>query len=50
VKDKIFPYVDDILYVLGAAFIVYLVVKGIRQKRKANKAKDVRQQAKGPSE
>jgi membrane protein DedA with SNARE-associated domain len=50
VKDKIFPYVDDILYVLGVAFIVYLVVKGIRQKRKANKAKGVRQQAKGPSE
>lgn len=45
VKDKIFPYVDDILYVLGAAFVVYLVVNGIRQKRKT-----ARQQAKEPSE
>jgi len=39
VKDKIFPYVDDILYALGAVFVVYLVVKGIRQKRK--RAKDL---------
>ena len=50
VKDKIFPYVDDILYVLGAGFIIYLVVKGIMQKRKGDKAKDARQKAKGPSE
>ncbi|HBC78332.1 MAG TPA: hypothetical protein DEO60_07895 [Bacteroidales bacterium] len=49
-RDKIFPYVDDILYVLGAVFVVYLVVKGIIQKKKGNKAKGARQQAKGPSE
>jgi len=50
VKDKIFPYVDDILYVLGAAFVVYLIVKGIIQKRKANKAKGDTQETKGTSE
>lgn len=50
VKDKIFPYVDDILYVLGAGFIIYLVVKGIRQKRKGDKAKGAGHQAKEPSE
>jgi membrane protein DedA with SNARE-associated domain len=50
VKDKIFPYVDDILYVLGAVFVVYLVVKGIIQKRKGNKEKGARQEAKEPSE
>jgi membrane protein DedA with SNARE-associated domain len=45
VKDKIFPYVDDVLYVLGAGFVIYLVVRGIRQK-----GKGARQQAKEPSE
>ncbi len=50
VKDKIFPYVDDILYILGGVFVVYLIVKGIIQKKKGNKAKGARQQAKEPSE
>ena len=50
VKDKIFPYVDDILYVLGALFVIYLIVKGIIQKKEANKAKGDSQQAKGTSE
>lgn len=45
IKDKIFPYVDDILYVLGAGFVIYLVVKGIRHKRKG-----ARQQTTGQSE
>jgi membrane protein DedA with SNARE-associated domain len=37
-KDEIFPYLDNVLYILGAAFIVYLAVKGIsRNKRKKNK-------------
>jgi len=37
-KDKIFPYLDNVLYILGALFIVYLAVKGIgRNKRKNNK-------------
>jgi len=47
VKDKIFPYVDDILYVLGAAFVIYLVVKGIMQKKNGDKAKGNRHQAPG---
>lgn len=33
-REKIFPYLDDILYILGAGFIIYLVVKGITRKRK----------------
>jgi membrane protein DedA with SNARE-associated domain len=36
-RDKIFPYLDDILYTLGAGFIIYLVVKGIIRKRKKEK-------------
>jgi membrane protein DedA with SNARE-associated domain len=36
-RDKIFPYLDNVLYILGAVFIVYLAVKGIsRNKRKKN--------------
>lgn len=34
-KDKIFPYVDKILIVLGIIFVVYLVVKGVMKRRKA---------------
>jgi membrane protein DedA with SNARE-associated domain len=34
VKDKVMPYVDDILIALGAGFIIYLVVKAVRKKRK----------------
>jgi membrane protein DedA with SNARE-associated domain len=34
IRDKIFPYLDDLLYILGAIFIIYLVVKGIQRKRK----------------
>lgn len=33
VKDKIFPYLDEALYALGAGFVIYLVIKGIRKKR-----------------
>jgi membrane protein DedA with SNARE-associated domain len=33
-RENIFPYLDDILYILGAGFIIYLVVKGITRKRK----------------
>lgn len=32
-REQIFPYLDDILYVLGAGFVIYLVVKGILRKR-----------------
>jgi membrane protein DedA with SNARE-associated domain len=37
IRDKIFPYIDDILYALGAGFIIYLIVKGIIRKRKKEK-------------
>ena len=37
IRDKIFPYMDDVLYVLGAGFIIYLIVKGIiKRKRSKN--------------
>ena len=36
-RDKIFPYLDDILYALGAGFVIYLVVKGVMAKRKKMK-------------
>lgn len=32
---KIFPYIDNILIVLGIIFVVYLVVKGVMKRRKA---------------
>mgnify|MGYP001769663959 CR=1 FL=1 len=34
IRDKIFPYLDDILLVAGGIFIVYLIVIAIRNKRK----------------
>jgi len=37
IKDKIIPYLDDIMIVLGAGFIIYLVVKYWIQKKKAGK-------------
>jgi membrane protein DedA with SNARE-associated domain len=40
VRDKIFPYLDNVLYILGALFIIYLVVKGIIRKR--NKGKNLK--------
>jgi len=33
-RDKIFPYLDDILIGVGIIFIAFLVIKGIKQKRK----------------
>lgn len=32
IRDKIFPYLEEFLLVMGAAFIIYLVVKGIKRK------------------
>lgn len=32
IKDRIFPYIDNILIVLGILFVGYLVVKGIRRR------------------
>ena len=37
VRDKIFPYIENILYLLGAIFTIYLIIK-IRAYIKANKA------------
>jgi len=33
-KDKILPYLDEALYALGAAFIIYLIVKAVRNRKK----------------
>jgi membrane protein DedA with SNARE-associated domain len=33
VRDRIFPYIDDVLYVLGAGFIIFLVIKAIRNRK-----------------
>ncbi len=35
-KDKIFPYLDDILYVLGAIFVIYLIFKAWKNRKKKN--------------
>lgn len=34
-KDKIFPYIDKILIVMGIVFVVFLVVKGMMRRKKA---------------
>ena len=34
VKDQIFPYLKEILIGIGVLFVVYLIVKGYRNKRK----------------
>lgn len=36
-KDKIIPYLDDLMIVLGAGFVIYLVVRLYLQKKKAVK-------------
>jgi membrane protein DedA with SNARE-associated domain len=33
-KDKILPYLDEALYILGALFIIYLIVKAVRNRNK----------------
>jgi membrane protein DedA with SNARE-associated domain len=33
-RDKIFPYLDKIMYALGALFVLWLVVKGIKAYRR----------------
>lgn len=38
-RDKIFPYLDDILYILGAGFVIYLIIKGIIRKKKNKRQK-----------
>jgi membrane protein DedA with SNARE-associated domain len=36
-RDKIFPYLDNVLYIFGAIFIIYLVIRGIQRKRKGRR-------------
>jgi membrane protein DedA with SNARE-associated domain len=36
-QDKIIPYLDDIMIVVGAGFVIYLVAKYLIQKKKAGK-------------
>jgi membrane protein DedA with SNARE-associated domain len=36
-RDKIFPYLDNVLYIFGAIFIIYLVIRGIQRKRKGKR-------------
>lgn len=38
-KDKIFPYLDDILIGVGIVFITYLVIKGIQQRKRSREGK-----------
>lgn len=37
IKDKILPYLDEIMIALGAGFVIFLVVKYYTQKKKAVK-------------
>ena len=32
-KDKILPYIDDVLIALGALFILYLIIKAVRNRK-----------------
>jgi membrane protein DedA with SNARE-associated domain len=34
IRDQIFPYIDDILIVLGILFIGYLIFKGLKEKKR----------------
>ena len=34
IRDQIFPYLENILYILGVVFVIYLVIKGIARKIK----------------
>ena len=33
-KDRIFPYLDDILIVAGILFVIYLIIKTVRTKKR----------------
>lgn len=39
-KDKILPYLDEALYILGALFIIYLIIKAVRSRNKNKKKED----------
>ncbi len=34
IRDQIFPYMDDILYVLGAVFVIYLIIRARKNRGK----------------
>jgi membrane protein DedA with SNARE-associated domain len=38
-KDKIFPYIDNILILFGASFVIYLITKGIIRRNRKQAAK-----------
>ena len=46
-KDKIFPYLAEALYALGAIFIIYLIVKAVLNKRKSSKKSEPGDELKG---
>jgi len=37
IKDRIFPYVDDVLIAAGILFILYLIVKSVRARKKKSR-------------
>lgn len=37
IRDKIFPYLSEILIFLGVAFVAYLIIKGVMQKKRNKK-------------
>jgi len=37
IREQIFPYLEYILYFLGVVFIIYLLIKGRSNRKKANK-------------
>lgn len=34
IRDKVFPYLSDILIALGTGFVIYLIIKSVRERRK----------------
>jgi len=39
-KDSILPYLDEALYILGALFIIYLIIKAVRSRNKKKKKEE----------
>ncbi|HSL86969.1 MAG TPA: VTT domain-containing protein, partial [Bacteroidales bacterium] len=39
IREQIFPYLVPILFVLGAVFVVYLIVKGLKKRTKNKRQK-----------
>ncbi|NMB53048.1 MAG: DedA family protein, partial [Bacteroidales bacterium] len=34
IREQIFPYIEYILFFLGAAFVIYLIFKALKNKKK----------------